>query len=81
MKTFGCSELDCKGIVVMKPENQVIIQTGCRCGDAAFPCNICGRLHWEEDKPVFGRGHNPDKAFFIEGRLMRKPEGGEIIPI
>jgi len=70
-----CVEEDCHGGIDLTEE--IMIQTGCRCSDVAFPCNLCGRLHFltgnEVKKfPVGVDSRGNEKAYLVEGAVVRK---------
>ncbi len=67
-----CKEEGCGGEINM--ETIVTLQTGCgRCRGShasAYPCKICGRLHWDSGNAVFNRGGA--KAYLENGEIVHK---------
>jgi hypothetical protein len=74
---MNCVE-QCEGQIDMT--KGVTVRIGCGSVDMVYPCNKCGRLHWNSGTGVNNRCG--DKAFFKDGRLInRDTEGKEIISI
>jgi hypothetical protein len=70
-----CVEEDCHGGIDLT--EGILIQTGCRCSDVAYPCNVCGRLHFltgDEVKkfPVGVESRDGSKAYLIDCAVICK---------
>jgi hypothetical protein len=68
-----CTE--CSGSI--KKENPIALRTGCSGSACAYPCNSCGRLHWEDGTAVFNRPGN--KAYLQNGEIIHKDNEGNVI--
>ena len=63
-----CKEEGCIGEVDM--EKPVTLQIGCHSHDSAYPCQVCGRLHWGSGNAVFSRGGQ--KVYLENGNIVNK---------
>jgi len=62
-----CKDYQCrKGEIDIK--SGFPIRTGCSGSSMAYPCSVCGRLHWHDGSPVRNRGGN--RAFLKDGHLV-----------
>lgn len=69
-----CRDYKCKKGTV-EFEKRITIRTGCSSFDTAFPCSLCGRLHWKNGAPVRNRrGH---RAFWKNKRMYNLTRKGE----
>lgn len=58
---------DCGGEL---SENCITLQTGCENYNMAFPCSLCGRLHWGSGEAV--KNWRYEKVFFLNGKVVDK---------
>lgn len=77
MDEFKCTEEDCSGLIIVSSDNAAVMRTGCHSCDTAYPCNTCGRLHWDDRTPLNNR--DGDAAFLIDGRQGVRGKDGEIV--
>jgi len=70
-----CKEPDCGGQV--DESNPVGLRVGCVVSKPAYPCEICGRLHWVDGSPVFNRPG--DRAFLHGNTVVHKDKKDRII--
>lgn len=68
-----CSVEGCLGEISKTPS--VHLRTGCRGGESAYACNMCGRLHWANSEPVFNRQEHA--AFLENGIVINRDENGQ----
>ena len=65
---------DCKEGEVDR-DKPIWLHTGYREDKLAYPCNVCGRLHWHNDGlPVSGRSDH--KAFLKNGQVINVDQKG-----
>jgi len=70
-----CSGQNCGGDVNIEAAIELI--TGCASKAVAYPCVVCGRLHWHHGKPAKNRrGHT---AFAEDGKVVIKNDAGRIM--
>jgi hypothetical protein len=65
-----CKEKGCTGVV--NKEELVPFRFGLSI-EISHPCGICGRLYWENGKPVV-YDRSGDKAFWINKQVIHKPD-------
>jgi hypothetical protein len=63
-----CKEENCSGEINLEMGIAVIV--GCAQYASAYPCGICGRLHWPNGNPVFNR--SGQQVFLNGGQLEYK---------
>jgi hypothetical protein len=74
---MNCVEPKCDGEIDL--ENGTGLQTGCHSSTTAFPCKVCGRLHFlqgdEVHKIPFGvlNGPHDERVFLIDNQIVNKP--------
>ncbi|MFA5652034.1 MAG: hypothetical protein WC933_01600 [Candidatus Paceibacterota bacterium] len=68
-KNDECKEVFCKGKIDKK--KSVSVMTGCMSMTSTYPCDECGRLHWDNGRPIFNKPGQ--KAFLTKtGEIMHK---------
>lgn len=65
---MNCKEKDCSGNIDLK--KIIHLRTGCHSSTAAYPCNICGRIHWSDGTLVFNR--SGESAYLKNGQIIHK---------
>jgi hypothetical protein len=70
---FPCSGQNCQGQISIDQNHSVPLPKGCASLALAFPCSLCGRLHWEDGDPVIHRADNR-YAYLIDGLIKHKGE-------
>ena len=70
-----CKEEGCKGEIDFSKPIQV--RVGCHTFAAAYPCKVCGRLHWSNGSPIFDR--SGIKAFLLDQRIISENREGEAV--
>jgi len=69
-----CRDYQCRKGAIDK-KMPVWIKTSCVSSTVVYPCNICGRLHWENGSPVRNRsGH---RGFLKNGKVFNLPKNGK----
>lgn len=70
---LSCADGGC-GNGHLDPKNAVWLQTGCSSLSRypAYPCDACGRLHWDCGNPVFNR--RGMAAFLENGEVVQRGE-------
>lgn len=68
-----CKERGCDGEIDLS--QPISLQTGCGgCRGAqlqlAYPCKVCGRLHWGDGSKVFNR--RKQRAFFENSSVVHR---------
>ncbi len=72
-----CSEKDCPGQVSLK--SPVLVRVGCRSFGDAFPCDICGRLHWKYGEGMYNRS---GQRAFVDAKgqqFLKDPEQDVVV--
>ncbi|MFA4999554.1 MAG: hypothetical protein WC519_02405 [Parcubacteria group bacterium] len=70
---FTCAEKGCLGSIDTGDEiRKTILRTGCESYDAAYACDVCGRLHFGPGRLVLNRQDMP--AYLVNGEVKHGSE-------
>ncbi|HDH31607.1 MAG TPA: hypothetical protein ENH26_02425 [Candidatus Wolfebacteria bacterium] len=72
---MNCTEIECKGRI--NPDINASLPCSCEpdCTqkEIAYPCNVCGKLHWGSGKPAYGKNKPHQKVYLQkDGKTIYK---------